>query len=292
MRLIAVAYSYLVPLLVGLWTVLHTTVNGFSPLLLQPKTTRSNGLKVILEDADGTLQKHSSLASRVAPKRAWSDTETTNKNARDADTSCFSRRSALVSAGRSLSSTPLLLLWSTFPSVGNCREDTAAATETKTTTVSALDCLRDLPPFDPATTVRLYLCRHGETENNRLNLVQGARVDAAINETGQQQSVLLGQALARAAVPPTLIFYSPLQRTQQTALLAARQLSAVRKTSKTRTLQLDTLAEVDFGEAAEGAPVIEKRAELVALYTAWALGNLDARMDGGGESGRQVSVAI
>jgi broad specificity phosphatase PhoE len=163
------------------------------------------------------------------------------------------------------------------------------------------DCLADLPPLD-MSHVRLYLCRHGETEYNRLQIVQGARVDAPLNDMGRQQAVLLGQALGRAAVTPNLFVHSPLQRAQTTAQLAASASTASAAQSSTpwlyskpppqRTLRrLNSLSEVDFGVGAEGMPVANKRAELVALYTAWALGDLDARMNGSdGESGRQVRV--
>lgn len=135
---------------------------------------------------------------------------------------------------------------------------------------SALDCLRNLPPFDPTTTVHLYLCRHAQTEYNRLNIVQGARVNVPINETGEKQAILPGQAIARAAVPPEMI--------------SIHHCSAL---NKRRFWLPDSI-----GEEAEGAPVSEKRAELLALYSAWALGNLDARMASGGESGREVRIKV
>jgi hypothetical protein len=224
------------------------------------------------------LAKHHRSSGIVTKKK-------TDTNDESISPSFYTRRSTLVSAAGTL------LLWSTDPSIANCEEDVAGSSVTKATGNDlALDCLRDLPPFDPTTTVRLFLCRHGQTENNRLNLVQGARINASINETGQQQAILLGQALARATVPPEFILYSPLQRAQQTAVLAAKQRQPASVPTTIRTRQLDGLVEVDFGEEAEGAPVTNKRSELLALYSAWALGNLDARMAGGGESGREVRV--
>jgi broad specificity phosphatase PhoE len=165
------------------------------------------------------------------------------------------------------------------------------------------DCLEDLPHLDTTSHVRLYLCRHGETEYNRLQIVQGARFDAPLNAMGRQQAALLGQALGRAAIPPSLYVHSPLQRAQTTAQLAAVAADQSsynggpppprRRQSPHSLRGLDSLSEVDFGVGAEGMPVANKRAELVALYTAWALGDLDARMNGSdGESGHQVRVAI
>ena len=50
-----------------------------------------------------------------------------------------------------------------------------------------LDCLADLPPI-PTNCVRLYLCRHGQTEYNRLKKIQGSRIDAPLNDTGRKQA--------------------------------------------------------------------------------------------------------
>ena len=68
------------------------------------------------------------------------------------------------------------------------------------------DCLRDLPPVT-RDCVRVYLCRHGQTENNRLHLVQGARVDPPLNDTGRQQASRIGKVLSRidSSQAPTTI---------------------------------------------------------------------------------------
>ena len=71
----------------------------------------------------------------------------------------------------------------------------AASGETNTNTNSVqpqpqqpnLDCLADLPPI-LTNCVRLYLCRHGQTEYNRLKKVQGSRIDALLNDTGRKQA--------------------------------------------------------------------------------------------------------
>jgi Histidine phosphatase superfamily (branch 1) len=60
-----------------------------------------------------------------------------------------------------------------------------------------LRCLADLPTI-PSDSIRIYLCRHGQTENNRLRKVQGARVDPPINDNGRIQATNLGRALALA----------------------------------------------------------------------------------------------
>lgn len=161
-----------------------------------------------------------------------------------------------------------------------------------TATIRGIDCLKDLPDYDPNITVRLFLCRHGETELNRLHQIQGARMNPPINDTGMRQATLLGRALARATRPPTLVFHSPLLRAQQTAEIVQRQIQHhhhSQSTSSSLLLQpLDTLAELDFGPVAEGKPIESVRAEMAATYLAWEAGHLEARMVRGGESAREV----
>jgi Histidine phosphatase superfamily (branch 1) len=149
--------------------------------------------------------------------------------------------------------------------------------------IDDMNVLADLPPLAP-DQFRIYLCRHGETENNRLRLIQGARVDPPLNDTGMQQAKRLGQALGLASVLPTDMVHSPLLRARQTASIAASQFE-----SQPRMSQLASLSEVDFGSVLEGEPVDQYRADMVATYAAWSIGKLDTRMDDNGESGYQVS---
>lgn len=149
--------------------------------------------------------------------------------------------------------------------------------------VPNFDSLLDLPPISQ-DCVRLFLCRHGQTENNRLRKVQGARVDPPINENGIQQAENLGRALSRLHPSPTVFFSSNLQRAKMTAKIASTQVD-----SSISINQLDCLAEVDFGPVAEGQPVSLAKAGMSATFAAWATGNVDFRPQGGeGESGRDV----
>jgi len=143
------------------------------------------------------------------------------------------------------------------------------------------NCLSDLPPL-ASDCVRIYLCRHGQTENNRKKIIQGARVNPPINDYGKLQAERLGQALFNASPRPETILYSPLYRARQTAETAASQFSV-----PPRLELLQSLAEVDFGALGEGKPVEQYRSTMVATYASWAIGELDKRMDGG-ESGMQV----
>lgn len=154
------------------------------------------------------------------------------------------------------------------------------------------DCLLDLPP-KPPNCVRIYLCRHGQTENNRLGLVQGARMDIPLNYNGEQMAERLGLALGRldSDLQPGRIFHSPLRRAQQTAEIASSAMSmtvtTMMKTKKNLphpTQVLESLKEVDFGPTAEGKGISPAA---IQTYASWAAGNLDARHEDG-ESAREV----
>ena len=161
---------------------------------------------------------------------------------------------------------------------------------TASTSVSAilpfdLDCLLDLPPVAD-DSVRIYLCRHAQTENTRLRLVQGARVDPPINYNGIQQSLRLGSALSRLKEKcPQKILHSNLVRSKETAEFAARNILD----KPIEIALLPSLAEVDFGPVTDGQPVSDARGGMVRVISAWVSGDIDMRPEGGGESGREVS---
>ncbi|KAL3816757.1 hypothetical protein ACHAXA_004909 [Cyclostephanos tholiformis] len=151
------------------------------------------------------------------------------------------------------------------------------------------DCLLDLPPITPGC-VRLYLCRHGQTENNRLHLVQGARVDPPINHNGFMQAQRLGMAVSRLSKSasrgafPQLAVYSKLRRARETAEIVtatARDASVFKMYGELASLQ-----EVDFGSL-EGKNVKNFKMEMMKTFARWSIGNLDSRT-GEGESGREV----
>ncbi|CAB9508303.1 Inherit from COG: Phosphoglycerate mutase [Seminavis robusta] len=156
-----------------------------------------------------------------------------------------------------------------------------------TTTDNYLDALVDLPPL-ATDTCRIFFCRHGQTENNRLRLVQGARVNAPLNELGRQQGYRTGLALANALpVTPSLVYCSPLVRARQTAQQARNAMMG--KQQEEEELQaLDALMEVDFGPVAEGQRVDDAKPGMMATYARWSMGDVDFRPEGGGDSGRDV----
>ena len=60
---------------------------------------------------------------------------------------------------------------------------------------------------------KIYLVRHGQTEYNKLGIVQGGTIDAPLNEAGQQQAMSFWNAYKD--VPFQKIYTSTLQRSFQ-----------------------------------------------------------------------------
>lgn len=165
-----------------------------------------------------------------------------------------------------------------------------------TATLPDLDCLLDLPPVTP-DCARLYLCRHGQTENNRLHLVQGARVDPPINNFGFEQARRLGMAISRlsssneAAAIPSIVTHSKMQRARMTAetlTSIARESWASPNMQPKLIGELPSLGEVDFGSL-EGTDSKKAKRQMMSTFASWAIGDVDKKL-AGGESGRDVLI--
>lgn len=155
------------------------------------------------------------------------------------------------------------------------------------------DCLLDLPPITPGC-VRLYLCRHGQTEFNRLHKVQGARIDPQLNENGQEQAKRLGMAVSKLITNsdtfPHYAVHSTLCRARETAeVVTATALSQFKDSPIKVWGELSSLKEVDFGSL-EGIMDSDNtfRMAMTETYANWSIGNIDSRTGDGGESGREV----
>lgn len=73
----------------------------------------------------------------------------------------------------------------------------------------------------PNHRTTLYLIRHGETEPNRLGIVQGRGIDAPLNDSGRQQADRLADHLATA--PIQAAYTSTLCRAGETAEILLRR---------------------------------------------------------------------
>ena len=134
-----------------------------------------------------------------------------------------------------------------------------------------------LSTVDAPTT--LYLVRHGETEHNRRNIIQGGGVDSELNAAGRAQAEALAQRLR--SVSFDALYASTLQRARQTADILARPHEPLTRT------HLHDLSEMDWG-VFEGEPPSEERDALMkALKSKWRDGAYDRAVEGG-ESIRDV----
>ncbi len=131
----------------------------------------------------------------------------------------------------------------------------------------------DAPPAAPDGTT-LYFVRHGETDYNRDDVMQGRGVDMPLNATGRAQAEALAGRLA--GVPFDIVFTSPLRRaTETTAVLAAPHAPIGVHT-------LPDLEEMSWGVYEGTGPSPERRRALRSLKTAWRDGDgFDTPIEGG-----------
>ena len=160
-------------------------------------------------------------------------------------------------------------------------------------TTGNFDCLLDLPPITPGC-VRLYLCRHGQTENNRVQKVGSLNDDTSINQNGFEQAQRMGLAVYRLdkyasdrAVVPTIAVHSQLRRARETAEIAVATANKHGSNIKLIDEPILSLAKMDYGSL-DGKEVNYFICELRKTFASWSLGNIDKRAGGGGESGREI----
>ena len=127
----------------------------------------------------------------------------------------------------------------------------------------------------------LYIIRHGETELNRLGIVQGRGVNADLNDTGIAQAAAFFNKYHEVKFDK--IYTSSLKRTHQT-VKGFIDLGLPWE-------QLDGLDELAWGEW-EGKPNTEEAREAFReVVRQWQLGNYDAKFEGG-ESPNDVGVRL
>lgn len=123
----------------------------------------------------------------------------------------------------------------------------------------------------------IYLARHGQTEYNRCNQIQGRGIDASLNKTGRMQA----EAIARYLSDTNLhrVISSSLKRSRETAKLIA----------EVHGLEFDSytdLDEMNFG-VLEGRPISEIKTDVEKLRENWKSGNVGYASEGG-ESPKMV----
>lgn len=119
----------------------------------------------------------------------------------------------------------------------------------------------------------LYFIRHGETDFNRLNIVQGRRINAALNAYGKTQARLLGDALRTARLDA--LYSSPLLRATQTAdAIAAHYPTIERHTDP-------DLEEMSWGILEGAANCSYSRKAFRQFYAHWGRNDFAFAMEGG-----------
>ena len=133
----------------------------------------------------------------------------------------------------------------------------------------------------------LYLIRHGETDWNAQQRLQG-RQDIALNATGHQQAINVGACLSwlNLNVAQLDFFSSPLCRAQQTMCLLRQQLGLAQQAYHTD----DRLIEISFGRW-EGLSWQAIRQQDPEGYQAYAANPLEQLMPDG-ENYRQVFARV
>ena len=121
------------------------------------------------------------------------------------------------------------------------------------------------------SVMNIYLARHGETEYNRCNQIQGRGIDASLNDTGIRQAQAIARHLQDISIQQ--IFSSSLKRSRQTAETIAKQ-------ERLDVLAYRDLDEMDFG-ILEGKPISEIKSELQHLHERWKSGDVHFAFDQG-----------
>lgn len=117
----------------------------------------------------------------------------------------------------------------------------------------------------------IYLIRHGETDFNRLGIVQGSGVDTDLNETGTLQAQAFFEHYKH--VPFDKIYTSSLKRTQQT-VAPFLELPIPCEV-------IPELNEINWGVIEGATPTPESSQLFMDMLEAWRNGNLDQCVEGG-----------
>jgi len=125
----------------------------------------------------------------------------------------------------------------------------------------------------------LYIVRHGQTELNKLGIVQGRGMNTDLNDEGRKQAGQFFDAYKDVAFDK--IYISELKRTQQSIQQFIDLGIPYEK--------LEGLDEMAWGdlEGTESTP--ENRSAFLQVIREWVAGNLDVSLNGG-ESPNQVKA--
>ncbi|MBO3700491.1 histidine phosphatase family protein [Roseivirga sp. E12] len=130
-------------------------------------------------------------------------------------------------------------------------------------------------------TKKIYLTRHGQTDYNKIGVVQGSGIDSDLNALGQAQGEAFFSTYKH--IPFKKVYISALKRTYQSVVNFIEKPLAYEK--------LADLNEISWGER-EGIPVDEEGdAYYLNMIKSWQEGRTDVAIDGG-ENPEQVAVRM
>ncbi len=123
----------------------------------------------------------------------------------------------------------------------------------------------------PVTKKQIYIIRHGQTDFNVRQVVQGRGVNSDLNDTGIRQAKLFFEA--HKEIKFDVVYTSSLKRTWQTVD------SFISK--KIPHIAVENLDEIDWGifEGVEHHPDLQKT--YYDIINEWKLGNLTIKIEGG-----------
>ena len=101
----------------------------------------------------------------------------------------------------------------------------------------------------------IYIIRHGQTEKNRANVLQG-RSDIPLNDSGRQQAEEVRNRVIKAGIHFDLVYTSPLIRAVQTAAIIAEGIPQLKD---------DRLIEMDYGPY-EGMNLADPAPEVLEFF--------------------------
>jgi probable phosphoglycerate mutase len=128
---------------------------------------------------------------------------------------------------------------------------------------------------------KIYLIRHGQTEYNKLGIVQGSGVNIGLNEKGRRQAEAFFQAYHSV----------PFDKIYSSALLRAKETVQPFVDAGHRYESYSGLNEINWGNK-EGQRIdIQENAYYQAMLHAWQQGQTDVRIEGG-ESPQDVQLRI
>ena len=120
-------------------------------------------------------------------------------------------------------------------------------------------------------TKKVYLIRHGQTDYNLKNIVQGSGVDTDLNDFGQLQALSFFESYKH--VPFDMIYTSALKRSQQS--VSSFTAMGIPSTP------LAGLNEISWGSKEGQRVTIEEDAYYHHMLSQWQKGITDMRIEGG-----------